>query len=385
MEMIFSELAENLGGSKNPLYLLHDRLKSEGAKIVDLVRGNVNEHGIVYPPDALDHILKDAAAQTRIYRPDSLGQRPAREAIAQYYKPLNIPADQILITPGTSVSYWYCFKLLAEPGDEILCPQPSYPLFDYIARLCGVQMRHYRLAEARNWAIDLEALEQQISKRTRAIILISPHNPTGMVADEQQLNELAEIASHHALPIISDEVFNEFLFGVSAFPRVAATEAPLVFTLNGFSKMFALPGIKIGWMVVSGNGPPVRKALSALELISDTFLPVNEIAQFAAPEIFRRGQDFLKHYVQWVGQCRAAALEGLDGLPFVPPLGGFYITVPIQREEEKAAGALLEHDHILVHPGYFYDIAPDHLVMTFIENPAFLRAHMAKIRAACGE
>src|SRR6266705_1795738 len=213
MEMIFSELAENLGGSKNPLYLLHDRLKSEGAKIVDLVRGNVNEHGIVYPPEALDHILKDAAAQTRIYRPDSLGQRPAREAIAQYYKPLNIPADQILLTPGTSVSYWYCFKLLAEPGGEILCPKPSYPLFDYIAGLSGVQMTHYRLIEPRKWAIDLDYLEHQITTRTRAIILISPHNPTGMVAGAEELKGLADIARRHALPIISDEVFSEFLFG----------------------------------------------------------------------------------------------------------------------------------------------------------------------------
>lgn len=383
--MIFSELAENLGGSRNPLYLLHDRLKAEGAKIVDLVRGNVNEHGIVYPAEVLDQIVKDAAAQARIYRPDSLGQRPAREAIAEYYKPLNIPADQILITPGTSISYWYCFKLLAEPGDEILCPQPSYPLFDYIARLCGVQMRHYRLVESRKWAIDLEHLEHQISARTRAIILISPHNPTGMVAGALQLKELAEIASHHALPIVSDEVFNEFLFGLSAFPRIAATEAPLVFTLNGFSKMFALPGIKVGWMAVSGNENLVRKSLSALELISDTFLPVNETAQFAVPEIFRRGQDFLTRYVQWVRQCRAAALEGLDGLSFLTPEGGFYVTLPIARDEENAAAALLEQDHILVHPGYFYDIAPDHLVMTFIEDPALIRTHFEKIRAACGE
>ncbi len=383
MEMIFSGLAESLGGSKNPLYLLHDRLKAEGAEIVNLVGGNVNEHGIVYPPEVLDQILKDAAAQSRIYMPDSLGQRPAREAIAEYYTPLNISADQVLITPGTSVSYWYCFKLLAEPGDEILCPQPSYPLFDYIARICGVQIRHYRLVESRNWAIDLEHLEDQISARTRAIILISPHNPTGMVAGAQQLNELAEIAGRHALPIISDEVFNEFVYGLDGFPRIAATESPLVFTLNGFSKMFALPGIKIGWMIVSGSDALVRKALPALELVSDTFLPVNEIAQFAVPEVLRRGQDFLQQYVQWVRQCRTAALEALNGLSFVPPQGGFYVTIPIAHDEDHAAAALLEQDHILVHPGYFYDVAPDHLVMTFIDNLASVRAHFERIRTAC--
>src|SRR6266481_959162 len=324
MAMFFSDFAANLGGQKNPLYTLHERLKAEGIQIVDLVRGNVNEHGIIYPPEILREILAEAAEAARICRPDSLGQRPAREAIAQYYAGLNIPPEHVLITPGTSVSYWYCFKLLAEPGDEILCPQPSYPLFDYIARLAGVHMANYRLLESRQWAIDLDYLENQITGKTRAIILISPHNPTGMVADSEQLRELAEIASRHSLPIISDEVFNEFIFGIDSFPRVAVTNAPLVFTLNGFSKLFALPGMKIGWMAVSGDKDLVRKSVAALELISDTFLPVNEIAQFAVPDIFTRGQDFLARYKAWVSQCRAAALDGLKGISFVPPRGSFY-------------------------------------------------------------
>src|SRR5262249_15595524 len=185
MEVFFSDFAANLGGPKNPLYQLHEQLKADGASVTDLVRGNVNEHGIVYPPDILADILKNAAETARIYRPDSLGQRPAREAIARYYGGRNNSPPPVLITPGASVSYWYCFKLLAEHGDEILCPQPSYPLFDYIARLAGLSMRHYRLEESRNWAIDLNHLEDQITAGTRAIILISPHNPTGMVADDE--------------------------------------------------------------------------------------------------------------------------------------------------------------------------------------------------------
>jgi alanine-synthesizing transaminase len=383
MEMFFSELAGRLGGPKNPLYVLHDRLRAEGKKVVDLVRGNVNEHGIAYPVDALKEILNAATEAARIYRPDSLGQRVARDAIAQYYGALNVPADQILVTPGTSVSYWYCFKLLAEKGDEILCPQPSYPLFDFIAQLSGVELKYYRLSEVDGWAIDLEHLESQISSRTRAIVLISPHNPTGMVADAVQLSRLAEIALRNSLPIISDEVFSEFLFGLKEFPRAARTNAPLVFTLNGFSKLFALPGMKIGWMAITGETELVRKAISALELISDTFLPVNEIAQFAVPEIFRRGKEFLKHYRGWIERCRDQAVGGLNGISFVPPRGGFYITVPIETDEESAAATLLEEQGILVHPGYFYDIAPDHLVMTFIDDPAALRGHFEKIVRVC--
>jgi alanine-synthesizing transaminase len=382
MEVFFSDFAANLGGPKNPLYQLHDQLKAEGAKVTDLVRGNVNEHGIVYPPEILAEILQHGADAARIYRPDSLGQRPAREAIARYYGSAKISADHIVITPGTSVSYWYCFKLLTENGDEILCPQPSYPLFDYIARLAGVYMRQYRLNEANNWAIDLDHLESQITTGTRAIILISPHNPSGMVADENQLRGLADIAKRHSLPIISDEVFSEFLFGLHSFPRVADTDAPLVFTLNGFSKMFAMPGMKVGWMAVSGDDTLVKKSVAALDLISDTFLPVNEIMQFSVPEIFRRGAEFLDRYKTWVRRCRAAAVEGLRGTKFVEPRGGFYITLSIARDEEEAASTLLSKDGILVHPGYFYEIAPDHLVMTFIEEPEKIKGYFERIAAS---
>src|SRR5262245_10715959 len=154
MEMFFSDFAANLGGPKNPLYQLHERLKSEGSSVTDLVRGNVNEHGIVYPTEILSEILNEAIHAARIYRPDSLGQPPAREAVADYYRGLKISSDHIVMTPGTSVSYWYCFKLLTEVGDEVLCPAPSYPLFDYIARLAGVYMRQYRLDEKRGWSID---------------------------------------------------------------------------------------------------------------------------------------------------------------------------------------------------------------------------------------
>jgi alanine-synthesizing transaminase len=378
--MHFSSVAESLAASKNPLYQLRDELSHDGSTVIDLVRGNVNEHGIVFPPDLLNAILHDAAEAARVYRPDSFGQIPARDAVARYYN-RHIPSNQIVITPGTSVSYWYCFKLLAEAGDEILTPQPSYPLFDYIAKLCGVQLRHYRLREDRGWAIDLNHLEDQISTKTRAIVLISPHNPTGMVAGDTELRALAEIATRHSLPIISDEVFSEFLFGMDSLPRPASTPAPLVFTLNGFSKMFALPGLKIGWIGLSGDPELVAKSLSALELISDTFLPVNEIAQFAVPLIFEQGRGFQSNYRKWIDTCRRAAMTALEGCNFAEPRGGFYITLPIPDDEAKSAERLLGDAHILTHPGYFYDIRPDHLVMTFIHEPEITGEAFRKIAA----
>src|SRR5262245_52289817 len=284
-------LSPDLTSSLNSLYKARNAALARGEQITDLVAGNVNQHGIVFPPEILNSILLAAGEQARIYRPDPLGQAAAREAVARYYKTagLRLTAQQILLTPGTSISYFYCFKLLAENGGEILCPAPSYPLFETIAKLCGVMLTCYRLVESSQWQIDLDYLESQITTKTRAVVVISPHNPTGMVASREQLQGLAEIANRHHLPIIADEVFSEFLFEVDSLPRLALTQAQLVFTLNGFSKMFALPGWKLGWIIVSGDLERVEKSMATLELISDTFLQVNELVKFSASRICKEG------------------------------------------------------------------------------------------------
>ncbi len=210
---MLSDISSGLQGEINPLYRLRREIESQGHVITDLVAGNVTRHGIVFPPALLEEMLPAAARRRGIYLPDPLGQPEAREAVSQYYREsgVDIPASRVLLTPGTSVSYWYSFKLLADQGDEILCPRPSYPLFDYIAALSGVKMISYPLNENRGWQIDLERLESVISTRTRAVVLISPHNPTGHVAGVAELEGLAEIARRHRLAIVSDEVFGEFL------------------------------------------------------------------------------------------------------------------------------------------------------------------------------
>jgi hypothetical protein len=147
--------------------------------------------------------------------------------------------------------------------------------------------------------------------------------------------------------------------------------------------MFALPGMKIGWIGLSGDPELVAKSLSALELISDTFLPVNEIAQFAVPQFFEQGRGFLADYRKWIAACRSAAMTALAGCTFVEPRGGFYITLPIPGDEEQIAAKLLGDAHILAHPGYFYDIRPDHLVMTFIHDPSVIGDAFRMIAKCC--
>lgn len=376
---MLSKIASKLHGESNALYRLRDELKNQGHTIRDLVSGNINDHGFVFPQDVLEEILARGARQCRIYHPDSFGQRPAREAVAEYYRRagLDISPESILITPGTSLSYWYCFKLLADEGDEILCPCPSYPLFDYIALLSGVKLIPYRLREERGWSIDLDETEACISTRTRAIVLISPHNPTGHIASAAEIEGLAEIARRHDLAIISDEVFSEFLFRFETLPRPMNCVAPLIFTLNGFSKMFALPGMKFGWLAVSGYQERVREALRALELISDTFLPVNEIVQASAPEIIQQGRGIGIEFARKIRDCWNTAdgfLAHSSKCSYVKPDGGFYVTLQLgPLDEELAAESILRKNRILIHPGYFYDMKPNHLVLSFVQSPETIR------------
>jgi alanine-synthesizing transaminase len=382
---MLSKIASQLHGETNSLYSLRDELKTQGHAIQDLISGNINEQGYIFPQELLEEILVQGLHRCKIYRPDSFGRESAREAVAEYYRNCGFRLDpgEILITPGTSLSYWYCFKLLADIGDEVLCPCPSYPLFDYIAALSGVTLTPYPLTEARNWAIDIDQVEACVSAKTRALILISPHNPTGHVASSQEISELADLANRHDLAIISDEVFSEFLLQPGSLPRAMESSAPLVFTLNGFSKMFALPGIKFGWMAVSGKQGRVQKAMRALELISDTFLPVNEAVQAAAPEIFQRGQPIKSEFADRIRDCWKLAenhlAQSLD-CTYIKPDGGFYVTLRLKdRDETQAAEAILKENHILVHPGYFYDMEANHLILSFVQKPETIQDSFPKL------
>lgn len=389
---MFSSVVSRLRAEKNPLYLLRDQLESQGVRLTDLIGGNVHEQGIQFPQPVLEEILTRASRLCTVYRPDSFGRRSAREAISAYYQShgLRVPPENMILTPGTSIAYWYCFKLLADESDEILCPSPTYPLFDYIAALSGVRLISYRLDERASWDIDVEHLESMISNNTRALVLISPHNPTGHVSSSREVAALAEVAARHDLAIISDEVFSEFLLAGGEYARAAASAAPLVITLNGFSKMFALPGIKLGWMALSGTPERVSRALQALELISDTFLPVNEIVQAAVEGVFSRGGPFIADYVREVRrrwELSRSLLPAGGRHSFVAPAGGFYATLKLEGpDEEKFVLKALREEHLLLHPGHFYDMKPHHLVMSFIQHPDVIRdavPRLARVLAEC--
>jgi aspartate/methionine/tyrosine aminotransferase len=384
-----SHLASTFPAQTNTLYRERDQRLAQGLPVVDLVSGNVTEQGIAFPPELLHDILGDAVRLAQSYRPNPLGQLPAREAISAYYRNhgIDIPAAQIVLTPGTSLAYWYAFSVFCDPGDEVLAPRPSYPLFDELANLARVRMVSYRLDEARGWAVDVDHLAAEITDRTRAIILISPHNPTGAVASREEIEALAAVAADRQLPIIADEVFGEFLFGLDSLPRPALTRAPLVVTLNGFSKLLALPGMKLGWMAFSGEATVVTHALTALERISDAFLPVNEIVQAAVPRIFSDGRAFADQYRKEIAKRRDESLDIITRsarASVIPPRGGFYAAVRVNAamDDEALALHILRSTGCLVHPGFFNDLEPTHIVLSVVSAPETGRDALRRVMAA---
>ncbi len=361
-----------------------------GRHVIDLITANPHECGLRFPDDLLDGIVQRAlreAPAVRVYTPDARGQLPAREAIAAYYQARGVEADPgaIVLTPGTSMAYFHAFRLLCQPGDEVLVPKPGYPLLDDLCAVCGLKLRYYHLTDrSGQWRIDLDDLAFQLTPRTRIVVAVSPHNPTGVVLSAEELEGIGRLCRKHDLALLFDEVFCEFLSDATAvLPRPRAGDFPLAITLNGFSKMFSLPGWKIAWMKVAGDEVLVRPLLQAIEHLSDAFLPVNELAQAIVPAVLAASDPPV--YTMLAAEYRArmsAALAGFP-LPCRAPEGGVYITarLPDGVPDEEFALRLLRDFDVLVHPGYYYDM-PGHIVMTCVQEPRRMRAGLAAVAQA---
>ncbi|MHB2020169.1 MAG: pyridoxal phosphate-dependent aminotransferase [Candidatus Xenobia bacterium] len=355
----FSTVARGWGKAEiNPLTAA---LRARRAPYVDLILANPHEHGLEFPQDVLERLAAEAMAVCRVYRPDPRGQGAARAAIAAYYRRRGVEtsAEQILLTPGTSLAYWYLLRVLLEPGDELLIPRPGYPLFEDLCDAAGVRYRYYHLRAGR---LDLEEIAFQITPRTRAIGVVSPHNPLGTVCSREELDQLEALCAERGLALLFDEVFCEFLTAPSAVlprPRNA-------YILNGVSKMLSLPGHKVGWI----RAP--REALPALEYISDIFLPVSEVAQAMVPGLLEAGERVMRDLATQYRERRH--------LTGIAAEGGVYACVPLAPGTDDDALALraLNEIGVLVHPGHFYSL-PEHLVMTCVPRPEVLRTAVPRL------
>jgi alanine-synthesizing transaminase len=370
----------------NPLSRLLEQKRHAGASILDLTESNPTRAALDYPSGEILSALSDARALR--YDPNPRGLDAAREAVSSYYaaRGFNVDPARILLTASTSEAYAYVFKLLCDPGDEVLVPRPSYPLFEFLAAMESVHVRQYPLRYDGAWHIDLNALDAAIGSRTKAIVVVNPNNPTGSFLKRDEWERIQQFG----LPVLSDEVFSDFSFAPDPgrVPSLVASESVLTFSMSGLSKIAGLPQMKLGWIVVSGPQHP--SALDRLEWISDTFLSVGTPVQIALPKLLQAGDlirrkiqercldnlEFLRHQ-----HGTASFRQGTISTPLrsVPRLssnvlnteGGWYaiLQVPRTRSEEEWTLHLLTHDDVLVQPGFFYDFESEAFLILSLLTP----------------
>jgi|GEM_PF-16068 len=345
------------------------KAQAAGRPLLNLTEANPTVCGFDYSGARLE-ALNDPAAHT--YAPDPQGMATARAAVVGYYAKqhsLMVDPANIMLTAGTSEAYSYLFKLLCDPGDAVLAPQPSYPLFEYLAGLDGVSLVPYPLRYDGVWSIDFPALEMAITPRTRAIIVVHPHNPTGAFIKRSEARRLVGLCWANDMALISDEVFLDYVAAADPerSPSFVSIDDVLTATLSGLSKVTGLPGVKASWLAVSGP-PDVRSAaLDRLQIIADTYLSVSTPVQLALPRVLPAGAAVRHQIAARVAENRAvlvAALAGPLPLDLLPAEGGWYATLrlPDLQTEEAWALQILE-DGVLIHPGYFFDFAFGPLVI----------------------
>jgi len=362
------------GTSPNKLGRLLNEKRSAGAEVLDLTESNPTAAGLSYGFERVLAALADPRSMR--YEPAPAGILAARTAISRYYSD-RVPMDRILLTASTSEAYGFLFKLLADPGDEILAPRPSYPLFDFLAALDSVRVVQYPLVYEGGWFIDFEALAARITSRTRAVVIVNPNNPTGSFLKKAELSQLIALCRRHGLAILSDEVFSDYGFkeDPARVRSLVEVEDVVAFSLSGLSKVSGLPQLKLGWIVVSGPESLRRPAFDRLELIADTYLSVGAQVQWAAGALLglreeiqseiltrvRRNLEFLRGKIGADSAWRVLDVEG-----------GWYAIVQAPRihTEENWVLTLLDQDNVLVQPGFFYDFEKEAFLVLSLLTPA---------------
>jgi alanine-synthesizing transaminase len=398
-----------------------EEARARGATILDLTASNPTRVGLQFDSAAVLDALRSERALD--YDPQAKGLRSARQAVAGYYEDRargerdlasngstdirgadvgSTDPERIVLTTSTSEGYSYVYRLLCNPGDEILVPKPSYPLFEFLADLQDVKLVPYPLIYDHGWQMDFPSMEKAVTSRTRAVVVVHPNNPTGSYVKPGELDSLNTFCREHQLALIVDEVFLDYGLEseLSSFARPDSQErlSPhgtsftfarnrdvLTFTLSGLSKISALPQMKVAWVVTTGPEPEVDAAMDRLEVIADTHLSMNAPVQWAIPALLEQRHDIQK---QLLGRARKnlaeldRQLSGQKACERLVVEGGWYavIRVPVTRSDEELAIQLIQEKSVLVHPGHFYDFPRDgYLVLSLIGDETEFRRGLRDI------
>ncbi len=351
--------------------------RARGGRVLDLALSNPTTAGLAYP-ETLATAWSNVEALR--YDPNPRGLQTTRETVSDWYTSVgqHVPAASLVLTASTSEAYSHLFRLLCNPGDEVLVPSPSYPLFEHLARLDAVGVVRYMFRDIGRWVLDDSHLAAQIGPRTRALVAVAPNNPTGHVPSAREWDVLGETCRRHGLALIVDEVFSPYpLAGMDGRMFVPEIPGVLVFRLNGLSKLIGMPQAKLGWIAVSGPDSVRDAALDALELFADTYLSVSTPVQVALPTLLREGASVRDQIRQRLHANLAHLRERVTGtaVDVRVPDGGWTVVlrVPCVGDPDDLALRLLERD-VIVHPGYFYDLPHDgYVVISLLAREADLR------------
>jgi aspartate/methionine/tyrosine aminotransferase len=350
--------------------------QQRGEPVIDLTLSNPTRADFAYLEEARQVL---ASVDAREYSPAPFGLREAREALSAHYAQLGmaVPVEQVVLTASTSEAYAFAFKLLADPGDEVLVPRPSYPLFEYLAGLEGVETRSYPLRYREGWEVDADRLAAAITDRTRALVLVNPNNPTGSFVRPDERQAIQALAQECGLALVADEVFAEYVLEGEGPPAFAGESEVLTFALSGLSKVLGLPQVKLSWMVVSGPEEARNEALSRLEIIADAYLSVGTAVQQALPGLLAlrpRIQGEILQRVRRNYRYLQERLKGVQSVRLLPSEGGWYGVLEVEsRDEEELALELLSAREVLVHPGYFFDFNAEGFLVLSLLAPEFAR------------
>ena len=388
--MASSRLPSSLAA--NALSLAVAAKRRSGARILDLTESNPTRVGLSYPADLLAPLSNGAALD---YDPQPLGLWPARAAVAADFRRrgIVISADRVALTASTSEAYGLLFKLLCDTGDSVLVPRPSYPLFEHLTRLESVDAVPYDLEYHGSWRIDVESVRRASGPRVKAMLIVSPNNPTGSFLHRDDWTALSELSTARGWTIIGDEVFADYALDAAPHAtHVLSDSDVLSVSLGGLSKSAGLPQVKLGWIGFGGPVAKVDEALAAYEIVADTYLSVSTPVQVAAPALIESGAK-IRAQIQSRITTNLASLRkqaGAHAAASVLPVEGGWsavLQVPAVRSEEALALELLEQDDVLVHPGYFFDFAKEaFVVVSLLVETAQFDTAIARVlaRAAAG-
>jgi aspartate/methionine/tyrosine aminotransferase len=360
----------NLAGNRLSEALARHR--AGGKRLLDLTASNPTECGFAYDAEAILAALRNPAALR--YEPNPKGLESARLAVKLYYSARGaaIAVEDIVLTTSTSEAYSFVFRLLCNPGDELLIPAPSYPLFGFLADIQDVKLVRYPLVYDHGWQIDFHSLQQAITPRTRGVIAVNPNNPTGHFVKEKELAKLNELCAARGMALIADEVFLDFALSDARRVTFAGNTGALTFAMSGLSKIAGLPQMKMAWVVASGPSELKRQAMERLEVIADTYLSPNAPVQLATPVFLAQRHGLQKQLLARVRRNLAELDRQLAVQEVCSRLeveGGWYavVRVPATRSDEELAIDLLTREDVYVHPGHFFDFATEgYLVLSLI-------------------